>query len=397
MRKRGKSIARWSFLIVGLALFLGAAATILLLGASNRLLTPEWQLLAGVVVERARDFLPSDEQIKWAAWIGGILLSLGGAALTLLASWHFSEINLPQRIEDLKKTNLREHLLLQPRILTVARQGLGPVIDSIESSRLTLLRKWLSGWSEKERARVLAASAIQLAKEASALRVAASEAEQRQITAHLIRGYQFGSQGDDEKAFEEFEAATRISADDRVSRDIAAGWARRLNNQRRELELLDELKRAAIATRSDVDHARALRREAELFEKRQNEVDWCEARDRLDIADKILQPLFAEVEAREELGRVLTLYCEVQCNRRKIGRLNLATGALTRARPCLTTVTMHVRPEEPGGEGYGQQRLDAVEQRIAELRGEAPTDGNGDGASNAPSPADDTAGGQRGG
>jgi hypothetical protein len=113
MRKRRKSIARWSFLVFGLVLFLCAGVTILLFGA--KLLPPQWQLVAGVIVERARDFLPTDEQLKWAAWIGGILLSLGGAALTLLATWHFSEINLPQRIEDLKKANMREHLLLQPQ------------------------------------------------------------------------------------------------------------------------------------------------------------------------------------------------------------------------------------------------------------------------------------------
>ena len=370
----------------------------MLFGESHRMLPPEWQLFVGVITERARDFLPTDEQLKWAAWIGGILLSLAGAALTLLVSLHFNESNLPQRIEDLRKANTREHLLLQPRILSIARRGIGPVIPNIESSRLTLLRKWLSGLNEKERARVLAASASQVAKEASALRVAAREAEQRQITAHLIRGYQFGSQGDDEAAFEEFEAATRISADDRVSRDIAAGWARRLNNQRRELELLDELKQAAIATRSDVDHARALRREAELFEKRQNEDDWVQARNRLDISRNLLEPLFADLDARLELGRVLTLYCEVQCNRRRVGHLDRPNdGALTKARPCLLRVRMHLRPEEPGGETYGQERLDALVQRIAKLRGEAPSDGNGDDASDAPSPTDDPPGGERSG
>jgi hypothetical protein len=59
-------------------------------------------------------------------------------------------------------------------------------------------------------------------------------------------------------------------------------------------------------------------------------------------------------------------------------------------------VRMHVRPEEPGGETYGQERLDAVVQRIADLRGEAPSDGNGD-ASDAPSPTDDPPGGERSG
>jgi hypothetical protein len=54
---------------------------------------------------------------------------------------------------------------------------------------------------------------------------------------------------------------------------------------------------------------------------------------------------------------------------------------------------IRTRPEEPDGEVYGEDRLDRLEQRIAELRGEVPDD---NGASYAPDPADDTAGGERG-
>ena len=40
----------------------------LVLGESNRMLPPEWQIVLGVIAERVHDFLPTDEQLKWAAW-----------------------------------------------------------------------------------------------------------------------------------------------------------------------------------------------------------------------------------------------------------------------------------------------------------------------------------------
>src|SRR5262249_14872959 len=174
--------------------------------------------------------------LKFLAWLSGIVGTLASAAFTLLASWHFAEMNLPQRIEDLKNANTRERILQQPRFLTLARNGLGGVSNNIETSRFMLLRKWLS-WGEKERARVLAASANQLGKEASALSAAAREAQEQKITTHLVRGYQHASLGDEERAFEEFVAATKVRVDNIVSRDIAAGWARRLNKQESEHDL----------------------------------------------------------------------------------------------------------------------------------------------------------------
>jgi hypothetical protein len=310
MRKRRKSIAWLLFLIVGLVLLLAAAVVALVFVASQGWLPAEWQWVKDLLDQAERRLGPS---VRFLAWLGGIAASLAGAAFTLLASWHFAEMNLPQRIEGLKKA----HLLLQPDLLVLARNGLGPVRADIEKSRLMLLRKWLS-WGEKERARVLAASANQLAREASALSSAAQEAQQQQITAHLIRGYQHASQGDDERAFEEFEAATKVRDDNIVSRDIAAGWARRTNQHKRELELLQEMQQVASSMGSEINLARVLRRRAELLNKNDNDLDRIEARNRLNEARDLLLPLVGDKEAKLELGRVLTLFCEVQCNRTAI-------------------------------------------------------------------------------
>lgn len=368
MRKRRKSIASWLFLIVGFILLLVTLLAVLLFTARQGWLRPEWQAWLTGVLEYLQQLIPSDEWLKFLGWFAGIAVSAVAAALSLLATWHFAEINLPQRLEDLKKSHARDHLSLQPRFLALARRGLGGVVADVETSRLTFLRRWLSWWSEKEEARVLAASSRFLAREASALSAALQEAQHQQITAHLVRGYQHASQDDYEKAFEEFEAATKVRAEDIVSRDIAAGWARRINRQKRELELLREMQLAASSVGSEIDHARALRREAELLDKRKQESDWVQARQQLDIARDLLQPLVADAEARRELGRVLTLFCEVQCNRKRVGRLD---GPLARMRTYTAGVDTHGRPEEPGGEQYGEERASMVDLRVAELRGDA--------------------------
>ena len=366
MRSRRKSIAPWLFLIVGLLLLLGFAVAALPLLVNQSWLSPERQAWTKYLLEARQRLLPSEEQVRYLAWLAGIAVSALSAAFTLLASWHFAEMNLPQRIEDLKKSHTSDHLALRGGLLLLARRGLGPVAADIETSRLTLLRKWLSGWSKKEQARVLAASSNQLAREAAALSAAVREAQQQQITAHLVRGYQHASQDDDERAFEEFEAATKVSADDIVARDIAAGWARRINRQKRELELLQEMQQAASRGGRDIDHARALRREAELLAKRNNDPARVEALSRLRHARRLLQPLVADKEAMIELGRIHTLFCEVRCDRGRAGHLSGPNQPLTRAREYMTGVAMDTRPEEPDGEVYGEDRVTKIEERVRE-------------------------------
>lgn len=378
MRRRKRAIAPWLFLLLGLLLLFAFAVVFLAFANRQGWLNSTWQSWIEWILARGAELLPGEEWLRYLAWLGGIAGSALGAAFTLFASWHFAEINLPQRLKALKDAHTKDHLELRPQFLALARRerrGLGPVLSDIETSRMTLLRKWLSGWSKHEQARVLAASTTLLQKEAGALGVATQSSQHQQITAHLIRGYQHASQGDDDKAFEEFEAAVAVREDDLVCRDIAAGWARKLNKHKRELELLTELREAASESGNDLHLAMALRREAELLNMREQEADWVKARDRLYSASKHLQPLMASPDGKLELGRVLTLLCEVQCSRTAIGRL---ARSLMEMRTCMAGVKMHARVEEPSGEAYGEERAASVRQRIAELRGDVVVKDDGD-------------------
>jgi hypothetical protein len=142
MGRRGGSFTERLFLVVGL----------LLLVISVMALTV-WMVpdvpLSRSIVETLHVFRPSDEALKALAWLSGIAGSGIGAAVSLLASWHFAEMNLPQRLEDLKKANTRKHLLIRPQFLAFARNGLGPVPSDIEASRLMFVQKWLS-WVHRD-------------------------------------------------------------------------------------------------------------------------------------------------------------------------------------------------------------------------------------------------------
>jgi hypothetical protein len=367
MRKRRRSIAPKLSFAAGVVLLLVLGILALPSLVRHGWIDPAWQEWLDAMLGQARRFAPSDEQIGYLKWLAGLVATTIGAASALFISWHFAEINLPQRIQSLKKAHERKHLQLQPAYLALSRRGLGSIPADIETSRLTLLRKWLSGWSKKEQARVLAASVNQLAKEASALSAATSEAQQELITAHLIRGYQHATDGDDGSALEEFEAATQVQLDNVLSRDIAAGCARRLGRQKREFELLDEMQKAASNVGADVAQARALRRRAELLEKREDDQNWHAALRCLRRAQGLVEPIVAAEEAKSEMVRILTLYCEIQCDREVVRMLAGPNGRFTKLLSCADQVEMRSRPEERGGEDYSRQRVADVGQRITDL------------------------------
>ena len=128
MRRRKRSIAQWLFLATGLVLLLVTAAAVVVFAASQGWLSPEWSTRVKSVLEEAWRYLPNEDRLKFLAWLAGIVGSAVGAAFTLLASWHFAEMNLPRRIEDLKKAHAKEHFGPTPFPWTVEVLGSGYTI-----------------------------------------------------------------------------------------------------------------------------------------------------------------------------------------------------------------------------------------------------------------------------
>jgi len=333
MRSRRKSIAPWLFLF-GALLLAAAGATALFVRFQ-----PEHDV-SNFVTNALR--VASGDWLDVLRVLGGLAIAAWGTAFSLLMGWHFLEMNLPRRIEELKDYHLEDHLALRPRLIAVAKNKLRIPAD-IGASRFTLVRRWWGSRTFKGQARLLAATATRLSEEAVALAAATREAQAQAITAYLVRGYQYVARRENERAFAEFELAARASPTDIYPRDIAAGWARCVNNQDREFELLHEIQRIAADARLHVHQARALRREAELIAKQNNDPAYIQARDRLRDAENILLPVVAGSEARLELGRVYTLFCEMRCNLRRPGHLNGPNQPLTRMLEYMDKVEMHRR------------------------------------------------------
>jgi hypothetical protein len=331
--------------------------------------------LSKAIAERTKELVPDGDWLNFIAKVGGLFGGALGSTFTLFAGWHFLEMNLPRRIEELKQYHTSDHLALRPQLLAIARGRLRFIPADIETSRITLLRTLVGGWTRRDQTRLLAATWKRLGDEAKALSSATAEAQHQQITSHLIRGLQCAFRGNDDDASAQFYAAAKIRNDDITSRDIAAGWARYMKDHARERQLLREIRDIDIGPQCFIDHARSFRREAELAAKGNNEPARAEALARLGDARNLLQNVVPGTEASLELGRVLTLFCEVRCDRGTPGNLSSANQPLGRMRQYMNGIATHCRPDEgPSGEHYGEERASAVERRVADLLAEGQRD-----------------------
>ena len=77
------------------------------------------------------------------------------------------------------------------------------------------------------------------------------------------------------------------------------------------------------------------------------------------------------VDGREELARVLMLFCEAQCARNVIVSLVQANGPVNRLRALMDAgLTIQLRPEEPDGEVYDEARFARLAGLISARLGE---------------------------
>jgi hypothetical protein len=356
---------------------------------------PEWKSWAIITLNTMQKCV---EVISDPAWLTEIvrdvfgnawgLLASSGLAGALLGAWYWGEIHFPSRIIRLCNAIERDHrAATRGELLEVARQGLGRLPTNIAMSKLTFLRRMLTGWggSKRQIAKSMAASIEYIAVEARALESVKSLADENQITALL--GCHYEAQNNRDQAFTEYEVATKVVSDNIASRDWAAGCARRQQRSTEEKVLLEQIRKiaedsskkavatgnAGDAVRYTVEWARGCRREAE----RLGTADLEQARDILASARDLLNPMIDGPEARLELGRVLTLYCEVQLAREERGRGgigNLADregnpiGDMTRMLEFVSNIEMHERPPERGGGAYGHERGTRISERICNRR-----------------------------
>ena len=205
---------------------------------------PEWQSRAINTLNAVQKCAHVISDQTWLAdmvryLFGNIwgLIGSSGLAGALLGAWYWGEIHFPERIVGLCSAIERHHrAAARDELLEVARQGLGRLPTTIAMSKITFLRRLISGWggSTRQIAKSMAASIDYIAVEARALARVKNLADETQITALLVRGCHYESQNNGEEAFTEYNAATTVMSEDMVSRDWAAGCARRLKKSAEE-------------------------------------------------------------------------------------------------------------------------------------------------------------------
>src|SRR5262245_52364255 len=121
MRKRGKSFALWMLLVLGTMLFAVAVLFIAFFAKEQNWIPPELRQPLNQLIDWANRLKLTEEWKSFLIWLGGIVVSALGATFTLLASWHFLEMNLPQRLRDLIDSYKRAHMSLRPIFVAYAQ------------------------------------------------------------------------------------------------------------------------------------------------------------------------------------------------------------------------------------------------------------------------------------
>jgi hypothetical protein len=357
---------------------------------------PEWQSWAIITLKAMEKCADIISDPAWLARVvrylfGNIwgLIASSGLAGALLGAWYWGEIHFPERMIGLCSAIERHHrAAARDQLLEAARQGLGRLPTNIAMSKVTFLRRLVTGWGGTTRqiAKSMAASVDYISVEARALARVKSLADENQLTALLVRGCHYESLKNGEQAFTEYIAATKVIPDDIASRDWAAGCARRLRKSTEEKVLLEQMRKVAEdskkraedarnageAAECTIEWARAYRREAERLLDGDLDEAMDEASRVLVRARDLFNPMINDTEAKLELGRILTLYCEVQLARDAIGNLadreGNAIGDMARMLQLMSNVQIHERPPERGGGVYGNKRATKIKERVSSRR-----------------------------
>lgn len=354
----------WFVLLSGIAAGLGFLAMIGKFGTEWQLFVLDWSNALHQFIDERRDFLKST-----FAGLGAVF-TIGSGLLALAKSYHYSEENLPQRLEGMIQAHLTTHI--RGPVLAMAGAA-GDDANFLRGSTRKSVFDWLFAFfsGPSSQAKVVAISLDDYEGRVRVLERATAEAKTLLATSHLVRGTYRKARKEHDEAFLEFDAAANAKADDLEALNKAAASARRLQKSERELQLLEALEAATARKGEKLLQAVALRRQAEVLINTAEPAKWQQARDALWDASEILGLLAATNPVKLEIGRRACLFCQVQAKRNRIGML---ASPLRVASEHLAGVAMDWAPDEEGGEKYGAQRVEEVRLQIAER--EIATDGD---------------------
>lgn len=267
------------------------------------------------------------------ALVIGTSVPILAGGLAILRKFYYAEIMLPKRLQELAERNRLAHFDKRSALLAHVqapfdRRGfLEPLIFANPFAKIGSVFGYVSTHNQ---ARQFASSVDIFEDEISALRVRVANAEDQKVTGHLLRGNYFEAEAQEygERSKEwrdaiiaaaaEYASALVLRPADIEALEGAARQCRALEDELGELDILGKIVAVADAKRNPLQHARALRKVAEIQNRKGTTTSWTDARARLVTASKVLEPrvAFGTLEV-VEMATILALLGEVQTKREK--------------------------------------------------------------------------------
>jgi tetratricopeptide (TPR) repeat protein len=363
---RRSAFARWLVFVAGILLvILGFGASVIIVAMYG--LLPGWlnEPMGHFIAWSIRVYGEHDELIRAAAAVLGVGFAAMTSAYGLLLTWHYAEMNLPGRLHSLERWFRKE--FRDRRQALIEQVETFAADDTFIKSRprisaLARFLRFIRSDKIRSEAQWLVASIGELTSQTRNLTLAASNAQYQLATAHLVCGHYHRARAEEAEARSAFERAIAANPTDIDALSAAAASARRNHDEAAELNWLSQLHDCAQRDGNSLMMAKALRRQAEVHLKRGSVSELLDARDKLTKAiQHIGNPAPDTTETYLESGRQMTLFCEVQAQREKTGRL---AQRPERASQVLGDKTDQAGPGEQGGEKYGKERVNRLLERL---------------------------------
>ena len=272
--------------------------------------------------------------------------------LAILKGFYFAEVMLPMRLQELATALKEKHLTHRAALLAYVQ---GPfktkdfLVPAISSDPISKILSLFGYVSMRNRARHFATSVGLLEDQIKTLEIKIEDIQNQKVTGHLIRAAYFTAQAAElraansdwkksiQSARAEYAAALKLREHDLNALEGAARQSRLLEDETNELHYLNRITVAADQTKHPLQHARALRQIAEIYDKRASTQSWNEARSRLVTAARLLEQRIAYgTEEVEEMAKTQLVYGDVQTKREKF---IASRTALSRANDLFDTLT----------------------------------------------------------
>lgn len=297
-----------------------------------------------------------DPVLKWA----GFLITLYGAIWTVHKSWHYAEMNLPNRLLELNRRWHETELRRRPHIIPALSE-----IATIHSEQSTQVRGWqkLLLWIYNADQRRLLRCSQRLDRHEAELRILTANHDR--CRAEITTGYlEIGSllarcaPANRQAVLNVFKKPLEFDNKDLDALELSAKQAFAIGYEQPAFRYLSELSVAAAESSQQIRHFRAQRYQAEILHGRDTQSSWADARAKLAgiIASLNSADGLDPIERTLELALSHELLAGVQITREKF---TVARAELDEAKELFRKV-----PPPHGPQGL--RRLDELSKRLDE-------------------------------